>query len=351
MFHSISEYAPLIQLIVGSVFLNAFYNYNRWHLLTTEQKEAIQTFTPPESGLREMYLDNNSTQKSVKSQKKLFKSVLVIFTLFGCICLFYCATCHNANNITKYDVSCFGPFLSIAITIVYFLWAVAIYGHNWRPWYSYVTYGTFSLLVLTFLVFICIIPDFLFDKLEPIRSFITVLIMGTLLIWFTFYAKKWLLIHVQIPYWMDVVRFLQLMLPQTSTPTHEKFENIFTTIEEHKMKLRTKWLLLIICGKYLKSHELYCLNKENGVTVESSDINSRIKDLKVKIKNSRLRKLEKRWLINKIPNKKVSITVSKRSSFEGDREKYSTKKGMKIVRKLAQFGAYEKVEAPKNSIA
>lgn len=353
MFNFVSDFAPLIQLIVGSIFLNDYYAIKRWPKIEKEKREKIKTKTPDD--FVRQYVTRHRYQEGIESNKRLSKSVLIILALYGCICLFYCATCHvSADNIVQYCVSCLGPITSTIIVIVYLILALCIYGHIYRPWFKIVTVSVFVLLIITFLLFYCIKPLLLYEELEPTRVYFNALILCTLFIWFAHNIKKMTYSLIFIPYWEDVIERLNLLFglqekrPSLSTP-NETYKLVINTISDSQstMNRKTKKILMNVCCRCLKSNSLYCKQNKNGEFMYNDRfISEQIKSIKDFIRSSKLSEYDKKKLIKNILQK---VTIRPEDNFYREQAhlilfnkhyKRSVKIGINAIRRLEFFGAY-----------
>ncbi len=351
MFYSIYDFAPLIQLLVGSVFLNEYFTAKKWFILSSEQKKTITENTPP--ALKTQYITRKMYKHSIDANQNLYRSVLSILSLYGCISLFYCATCHShTSDIVIYDVSCFGPIMTTIIVIAYLIWALCVYGHIGQKWHQYVTIVVFILLVFSFLLFFLFFPLLFANTLEPARPYINISILFTLLIWFLHIAKKKILIKACIPYWMDVVRYLKLILPPDNNNIDNTISTILETIKNNpNMKRHTRYQLIKLCILYLHDSMLFCKDSNGERVINKTIIQSNIVNVTTLIDNSSIRNIEKRKLKKNIPNKlSFSIDLSNGNYKPTNiSQKKQIKMGMKIVRRLAQFGAYENSEEEHNA--
>lgn len=342
LFFSISDYAPLIQLLVGSIFLAKYFSNNVEDVLKEEDKSFFkQFFTDEIRGIKEQASRDKSLTLS-NSIDKQYKSGLIITVIFGCISLFYCATCHNLCCTTKYLVSCIGPIVSTSITVVYFIWFFLIYGHIWRPWYGYFTNIMASLLILSFLMFFCIdpFPNIISEeKCIEARPWITISMLGTLLLFFTYTIKKWVVTHIYVPYWKDVVRCSDVILPKKMAPREfiSKIINYIKNDDGEVKYFQTKIMLLNVCCSYLKKYSTYLYSEETKTNADNVKdiINKNKEEIEEMIKNSGLKEIYKKYLIEKIPKKNIKIDLS----YTGTG--YPIKMGYNIVRKLNKFGLFD----------
>ena len=85
MFNFVSDFAPLIQLIVGSIFLNDYYAIKRWPKIEKEKREKIKTKTPDDfvkqyvtrlryqEGMTQVEISEELNLSQSEISKRLFK--------------------------------------------------------------------------------------------------------------------------------------------------------------------------------------------------------------------------------------------------------------------------------------
>lgn len=294
LYYSIADYTPLIQLLVGGLYLSDFFIDRKSFSLPQSIKDALNKSIGQNSSdtLRYLQLTNKvwGTSSSDEWNRKLCKSVISLMSLYGCIVLFYCANCHIVNSHIVYSMSYAGPILSTVITIGYLVWALFLYGHRSQKWHQWVVRIVFFLQISVFLYFFCINPNVTLGSENDvlIRSVVNFSILVTMTLWFGHLIKKWFLEKILVPYWAEVVEFTEYFFPNIR-PTEE--ESIKTAVNLLKI-----------------------LNSEVGMGLKR-----------------RTRKLLKDAYMKKIKNPRGLIIPTNMC------------KGAKIIRRIAMYGGFDDI--------
>lgn len=261
-FEYLPTFVPLIQLLVGSVFMANFIANKNGLLPETIQLGQIQA-----EGWDDALGYRLAEEPVFSNDFRLLQTrTMFVLALYGCFTLFYCSIFRCC-----YRPSPFGMAVLSFIVLVFQLYSIIILGKN-RPNKTYIQIFIIISIVLFFL-FIVLFPDiFVFsEKCNYIITIATnICVLFNMIIWSGLYIKKEILLK-RVPL---LINNLKLDIQIASLPGVEpRLQYIASILESENSNILYQKAI-----DTLKRDDLYFTKSSTGQTFDNHLI-ERIKDI------------------------------------------------------------------------
>lgn len=315
-FAYLPDFVPLIQLLVGSVFVASYFSstqntfsdviekvrdilaatvdINEYKVIETEEEKTMEITCPNGSvcNLKKKEKINPDTIRLNSDFTTIKKSIMLIMAMYGAFALFYCAefepqSCCNSS----YFPSPLGLIAMSFFVTLFTIYSCCIFGRR-QPQKTKVFFSALLMSVL-FIIFIIIFPDFQpfpsnwESNIHIIANVWTLINLGFL--WLIILIKKRLLADML----QHEANIFNLKLNLVSTPNVVD-RMVRITKETSNYKFLFKPVLIWEASRTLRKHCLYFNYDINGNTQNPlNDYTSRLLDT---INDSHFNRFSK-WLL------------------------------------------------------
>lgn len=178
MFDCLPDFVPLIQLLVGSVFISKYLfpssnSSNFFEAVTTVLNQKLQ-------GLETDY--EVADNQTLKNEFYLIqREIMILLAIYGCVVIFSCSSYYC------YAVTPFGLVLLTFIVLAFQIYAIVVYG-RYKPSKS-IFYFVIALMIVFFAVFVIGFPNLVPFSISKIVV-CNILVLVNLILWVFLYVKE-----------------------------------------------------------------------------------------------------------------------------------------------------------------
>ena len=260
MLNCLSDFTPLIQLLVGSVFISNI-TFRKIDPFEKERGKLIEQFLGRFQGLAQEYKYHTISKNTWRiGNNELMSSVMKILTVYGCIVLFYCAAFSKTQESPN-----IGLLLVSIFTCAYQIYAMYIYGKE--------------------------------------RIILHIFVMFNLVLWFGTYIKKYIISRGSKRYMMELNCNYSILNNIKPEEWMVEILNLYNEIEDAQEK---EFLINAIACELGNDCNLYGIHTDAKSNVIHIDINRSLPtNLQEKINASTLPNQAKEQLCKPLKNKSI----------------------------------------------
>lgn len=302
MLNCLSDFTPLIQLLVGSVFISNI-TFRKIDPFEKERGKLIEQFLGRFQGLAQEYKYHTISKNTWRiGNNELMSSVMKILTVYGCIVLFYCAAFSKTQESPN-----IGLLLVSIFTCAYQIYAMYIYGKERIILHKIISNVTLGLLLLSFAIFIAI-PLFIPIMNITINNelfiiIVNIFVMFNLVLWFGTYIKKYIISRGSKRYMMELNCNYSILNNIKPEEWMVEILNLYNEIEDAQEK---EFLINAIACELGNDCNLYGIHTDAKSNVIHIDIDRSLPtNLQEKINTSTLPNQAKEQLCKPLKNKSI----------------------------------------------